>query len=62
MRERGQEANKTGKEINKAEKQEIFALLGCYAAQIGGQSRTFLDNLTVPSSRVKQSKEFAWTA
>jgi len=30
---------KTEKEINKTEKQEIFALLGCYAAHIGGQSR-----------------------
>jgi hypothetical protein len=30
---------------------EIFALVGCYAAQIGSQLPTFRDNLSVPSSR-----------
>jgi len=36
---------------------EIFALLGCHTAQIDRYLRTFRDNLSVPSFRVKQSKE-----
>ena len=31
---------------------EIFAFLGCYAAQIGSNLPTFRDNVSVPSSRV----------
>jgi hypothetical protein len=31
---------------------EIFALVGCYAAQIGTKLPTFRENLSVPSSRV----------
>jgi len=36
---------------------EIWSLLGCYAAQIGSLLSTFGDNLLVPSSRVKQAKK-----
>ena len=32
---------------------EIFALLGCYAAQIGRYLPAFWDNLSVPTSKVK---------
>jgi len=32
---------------------EIFALLGCYAAYIGSWLQTFRDNLSVPSSSLK---------
>jgi hypothetical protein len=41
---------------------EIFALLEFYAAYIASLSPTFRDNLSVPSSRVKQSKtlEESW--
>ena len=33
---------------------EVFSLMGCYAACIASLLPTFPDNLTVPSSRVKQ--------
>jgi hypothetical protein len=33
---------------------EVFALLGCYAAQIGIYLPTFRDELSVPSSSVQQ--------
>jgi hypothetical protein len=36
---------------------EIFTLLGCDAAQSDSYLLTFWDNLSVPSSRVKQSKK-----
>jgi hypothetical protein len=36
---------------------EIFALLGCYTALIHSYLRKFQDNLSVSSSRVKQSKK-----
>ena len=36
---------------------EIFALLGYYAALSGSPVPTFRDNLSVPSSRVKKSKK-----
>jgi hypothetical protein len=36
---------------------ESFTLLGCYAAKIGIYLPTFWDNLSVPSSRVKQSRK-----
>ena len=32
---------------------EIFALLGCYAAYVGSWLQTFRDNLSVPSSSLK---------
>jgi len=35
---------------------KIFALHGCYATLIRSELPTFRDNLSVPSSRVKQSK------
>ena len=35
---------------------EILALLGCYTALIGSYLPMFRDNLSVPSSWVKQSK------
>ena len=38
---------------------EIFALLECVAASIGTQLPTFRDNLSVPYSRLKQSKKNA---
>jgi len=34
---------------------KVFAILDCYAALIGRYLPTFWDNLSVPSSRVKQS-------
>jgi hypothetical protein len=37
--------------------EETFAILGFYAAQIGSLFPTFRDKLSVPSSRVKQSKK-----
>jgi hypothetical protein len=36
---------------------DIFDLLECNAALIGGYFRTFRDNLSVPSSWVKQSRK-----
>jgi hypothetical protein len=36
---------------------EICALLGCYAALSGNPFPTFLDSLSIPSSRVKKSKK-----
>ena len=33
-----------------------FALLGYYAASVGNKLPTFRDSLSVPSSRIKQSK------
>ena len=36
---------------------EMFALLRCYAAQIGSKLPTFRNNLPVPSSSVKQYKK-----
>jgi hypothetical protein len=36
---------------------EIYALLGCYAAQIRNSAPTFRYNLPVPPSRAKQSKK-----
>ena len=36
---------------------QIFALLGFYEAYSGNSIPTFRDNLSVPSSRVKQSKK-----
>jgi hypothetical protein len=36
---------------------EICKLLGVYAAQNGNSVPTFRNNLSVPSSRVKQSKK-----
>jgi hypothetical protein len=38
---------------------EICTLLGFYTAQKGNSVPTFRDNLTVPSSRIKQSKKSA---
>jgi len=35
----------------------IFALLGCYAVQIRNYLPMFRDNLSVPSSRAKQTKK-----
>jgi len=35
----------------------FFALLGCYTAYIARDLQTFRDNLSVPLSRVKQSKQ-----
>ena len=40
-------------------KNQILALLRCYAAEIGSLLSTFRNNLSVPSSRVKQSKKNA---
>jgi hypothetical protein len=40
----------------KAVKDEICALLGCYAASCGNCLQTFRDNVSVPSSRVKSPK------
>jgi hypothetical protein len=37
-------------------KVDIFALLGYYAALSGNSVPTFRDNISVPSSRVKKSK------
>jgi hypothetical protein len=34
---------------------EILAVLGCYAALVGSYLPTFRDNLSVPSSKVKQT-------
>ena len=34
---------------------EVFAVLRCYAAYVGSYVPTFRDNLSAPSSRVKQS-------
>jgi len=39
---------------------EFYALLGRYAAKSGNSAPTFRDDLSVPSSRVKQSKEDAF--
>ena len=39
---------------------EFCALLGCYAAYSGNSAATFRDNLSVPSSRMKQSKKGAF--
>jgi hypothetical protein len=39
---------------------EIFALLRCYAAQIGSYLPTFRNNKSAVSSRVKQSNKNAW--
>ena len=36
---------------------EVFALLGFYEAYSGNSIPTFRDNLSVPSSRIKQSKK-----
>jgi hypothetical protein len=36
---------------------EIFAVLGCYEAQIGSCLQKVQDNRLVPSSRVEQSKK-----
>jgi len=36
---------------------ENCALLGCYAASSGNSIPTFRDNLSVPSSRVQESKK-----
>jgi hypothetical protein len=36
---------------------EIYALLGWYAASNGNPVLTFQDNVSVPSSRVKKSNE-----
>jgi hypothetical protein len=41
---------------------EVFVLLGYYAAKIGNHLPTFYDNLSVLSSRVKQFKKSAWSA
>jgi len=40
---------------------DIFALMGCHAAQIGNQLPPFRNYLSIPSSTVKQSKK-TWTA
>jgi hypothetical protein len=37
---------------------EICTLLGCYAASFGNPLPTFRDNVSVPSSRVKNSDDF----
>jgi hypothetical protein len=36
---------------------EVFALLGCYAAYVGSCLPTFRDCLSIPYSRIKQSKK-----
>jgi len=41
---------------------DIFALVACYAAYICSYLPTFRYNLSVPSSRVKQSKRYSCTA
>jgi len=38
------------------DKPDIFTLLGCYTAFLRSRLPSFRDNLSVPSSRVKQSK------
>ena len=38
---------------------EVIALLGCYAAYVGNCLPKFRDSLSLPSSRVKQSKKNA---
>jgi hypothetical protein len=43
----------------KRKSDEICALLGFYVAYIGRLSQTFLDNLSVPYSTVKQTKKNA---
>jgi hypothetical protein len=39
---------------------EIFALLGCYAASNANALPTFRYSVSVPSSRVKKSNEASW--
>jgi hypothetical protein len=39
---------------------EVCALLGYYSAQNGSFVPTFRDNISVPTSKVKQSKSSAW--
>ena len=41
---------------------DIFPLVACDAAYIYSYLPTFRDNLSVPTSRVKQCKNASWTA
>jgi hypothetical protein len=41
----------------RSDEEEIFAVLGYYAALSGSSVQTFRDNLSVASSRVKMSKQ-----
>jgi hypothetical protein len=46
--------------IVKFAQSEVVTLLGCYAALIGSYQPTSRDSLSVPSSRMKQSKKNSW--